>query len=78
MIMGLLAEVYDSPRGNFSNNGLSAKNKQVCIVNVDGPFNPSIEAQRTAIERFAAAEGLTLIGEYTKAETGKVGNCHPS
>jgi DNA invertase Pin-like site-specific DNA recombinase len=30
-----------------------------------------IEAQRTAIERFAAAEGLTLISEYMEAETGK-------
>ena len=30
-----------------------------------------IEAQRAAIERFAAAEGLTLIGEYMEAETGK-------
>ena len=30
-----------------------------------------IEAQRAAIERFAAAEGLTIIGEYTEAETGK-------
>ena len=30
-----------------------------------------IEAQRAAIDRFAAAEGLTLIGEYVEAETGK-------
>ena len=30
-----------------------------------------IEAQRTAIERFAATEGLTIVGEYTEAETGK-------
>jgi DNA invertase Pin-like site-specific DNA recombinase len=30
-----------------------------------------IEAQRAAIERFAAAEGLAIIGEYTEAETGK-------
>ena len=30
-----------------------------------------IEAQRAAIERFAAAEGLTIIGEYAEAETGK-------
>jgi DNA invertase Pin-like site-specific DNA recombinase len=30
-----------------------------------------IEAQRAAIERFAAAEGLTLISEYVEAETGK-------
>lgn len=30
-----------------------------------------IEAQRAAIERFAQAEGLTIIAEYTEAETGK-------
>src|SRR5688572_30396454 len=30
-----------------------------------------IEAQRAAIERFAAAEGLAIISEYTEAETGK-------
>ena len=30
-----------------------------------------IEAQRAAIERFAAVEGLTLFGEYMEAETGK-------
>src|SRR5437868_13664369 len=30
-----------------------------------------IEAQRAAIERFAQAEGLTIISEYAEAETGK-------
>jgi DNA invertase Pin-like site-specific DNA recombinase len=30
-----------------------------------------IEAQRAAIERFAASEGLTIISEYAEAETGK-------
>jgi DNA invertase Pin-like site-specific DNA recombinase len=30
-----------------------------------------IEAQRAAIERFRAVEGLTIIGEYEEAETGK-------
>ncbi|WP_040676089.1 recombinase family protein [Nitrobacter sp. Nb-311A] len=30
-----------------------------------------IEAQRGAIERFAATEALAIIGEYTEAETGK-------
>ena len=33
-----------------------------------------IEAQRAAIERFAQAEGLTIISEYTEAETGKGAN----
>lgn len=30
-----------------------------------------MEAQRAAIERFALAEDLTIIAEYTEAETGK-------
>jgi DNA invertase Pin-like site-specific DNA recombinase len=30
-----------------------------------------IEAQRAAIERFAQAEGLSIISEYAEAETGK-------
>jgi DNA invertase Pin-like site-specific DNA recombinase len=30
-----------------------------------------IEAQRAAVTRFAEAEGITIIGEYVEAETGK-------
>ena len=30
-----------------------------------------IEAQRDAIERFATAEGLSVIGEHVEIETGK-------
>src|SRR5689334_21277405 len=30
-----------------------------------------LDAQRAAIERFAESEGLTIIGEYVEAETGK-------
>ena len=30
-----------------------------------------IEAQRAAIARFAETEGLTIVGEFVEAETGK-------
>ena len=30
-----------------------------------------IEAQRTAVARFAEAEGITILGEYVEAESGK-------
>lgn len=39
--MGILAWIYDSPLGNSSNDGLSAKHTEVCVVNVDGPFKPT-------------------------------------
>jgi hypothetical protein len=39
--MGIMAFVYDSPLGNCSNNGMSARHKEVCITNVEGPFVPT-------------------------------------
>lgn len=42
--MGLIAQIYDSPLGNCSNDGLSAKHKKVCVTNVDGPFEPTPDA----------------------------------
>ena len=36
-----------------------------------GQSGLGIEAQREAIVRFAAAEGLELVGEYVEVETGK-------
>jgi hypothetical protein len=39
--MGIIAHIYDSPMGNHSNDGISARHKQVCVVNVDGPFEPT-------------------------------------
>ncbi|WP_162250088.1 MULTISPECIES: hypothetical protein [unclassified Bradyrhizobium] len=41
--MGMLAHIYDSSLGNCSNDGVSARYTEVCIVNVDGPFKPSEE-----------------------------------
>ena len=42
--MGMLAHIYDSPLGNCSNKGLSSKFKEVCVINVEGPFDPSPDA----------------------------------
>jgi DNA invertase Pin-like site-specific DNA recombinase len=30
-----------------------------------------LEAQRTAVRRFAEAEGISIVGEFTEIETGK-------
>lgn len=49
--MGLLAHVYDSPLGNCSNKGLSAKHKTVCIVNVSGPFDPKGNTPAVKLEK---------------------------
>jgi hypothetical protein len=42
--MGLYANIYDRPLGNCSNGGISAGHKRVCLVNVEGPFEPTPDA----------------------------------
>ena len=42
--MGILGNIYDWSLGNCSNDGISAKHTQVCVINVDGPFEPSQDA----------------------------------
>jgi hypothetical protein len=42
--MGIIARIYDSPLGNHSNDGVSAKHTEVCVINVDGPFKPTEDA----------------------------------
>jgi len=59
--MGMIAHVYDSPLGNCSNNGVSANFKQVCIVNVEGPFDPSDVAPAVRLIKREHAGNIVCI-----------------
>ena len=39
--MGLSADIYRCSLGDCSNDGISSRHTQVCIVNIDGPDKPS-------------------------------------
>lgn len=39
--MGLHVHIYRWGLGDCTNHGISSKAEQLCLVNVDGPFNPS-------------------------------------
>lgn len=41
--MGILANIYRNHHGDCSNGGISAEFDTVCIVNADGPFEPSAD-----------------------------------
>lgn len=41
--MGLLVSVYRDSLGDCTNGGISANVDKFCLVNVDGPFEPSKE-----------------------------------
>lgn len=38
--MGLHVEIYKSNLGDCTNNGISSKAHELCLVNVSGPFEP--------------------------------------
>lgn len=38
--MGLNVYVFKHPLGDCTNGGISSKATQLCVVNVDGPFEP--------------------------------------
>lgn len=39
--MGLHIYVYRNDLGDCTNGGISSKVKELCVINVDGPFEPS-------------------------------------
>lgn len=41
--MGLLVDIFKHGGTDCSRNGISSRAKMLCIVNVDGPFQPSDE-----------------------------------
>ena len=68
--MGMLAYIYDSPLGNCSNKGISATTKQVCVVNVEGPFEPNADTPAVKLvkrERIGnvICEPVGLEGKWT-------------
>jgi len=47
--MGLLVEVFRWSLGDCTNGGVSSKHNKLCLINVDGPFEPSDDAPAARI-----------------------------
>lgn len=52
--MGLIVEVLRHTRGgvieNYTNDGVSGYADRLCLVNVDGPFEPGVDAPAAILE----------------------------
>jgi hypothetical protein len=49
--MGLILNVFRSVDGyDCSNNGISSNHKELCVSNVDGPFEPNEECPEVILE----------------------------
>lgn len=61
--MGLLISVYRNPLGDCTANGISSNASSLCVVNVDGPFEPSEDSPAVKLVRadFSFGSMLRLI-----------------
>ena len=49
--MGLTVWVYRNDLGDCTLNGVSSNARQLCVVNVDGPFNPADNSPAVLLEQ---------------------------
>ena len=66
--MGLIVSVYaNKDRYDATNNGVTKRFERLCVINVDGPFEP--ENDRPAVELLAGALDGTAILRPVEAGT---------
>jgi hypothetical protein len=69
--MGLIAQVY-RPAGfpDCTNNGWSARFDRVCIVNAEGPFEPSEDCPGVIVQKHRTMKSIHAVS-VADAESGK-------
>lgn len=72
--MGLLASIFRSDDRDFSAGGISSRYKQVCIMNVEGPFEPSDTAPAVRLEK-GPMNSLHLVPEESSGKWTMMGGC---
>ena len=61
--MGLNVSIYRSGDYDCTNRGISAKPKGLCLVNVDGPFNPTPDYPAARLVRRGRVGNVVVIPE---------------
>lgn len=59
--MGLIVHVYRSALGDSSNGGITSWANELCLVNVEGPFEPGRAAAAMLIEHKPTGRNLARI-----------------
>jgi hypothetical protein len=58
--MGLHLNIYRCPLGDCTNNGVSKSAKGVCVVNAEGPFQPSEDYPAVTL-KLGPTMGMRLV-----------------
>lgn len=66
--MGMIADIFQPAGRNCSNNGISARHTKVCVVNVDGPFKPSVDAP--AVKLMVTRHGNAVLVPVELLDSG--------
>jgi hypothetical protein len=73
--MGMLAYIYKPPYGECSNKGISSRVSEVCVINVEGPFEPSEKAPAVRLTKRPFGNVVCIPVEVEKKWT-MFGGCY--
>lgn len=72
--MGIMASIYEPKDiGNCSNGGISSRATKVCVVNAEGPFEPSEDMPGVEIIRHPAGPRFGPIAVPVDRPEGRFG-----
>lgn len=66
--MGLIVNVYRADRDDCSNGGISAKATALCVVNIDGPFEPRHDMPAAILTTNQVGDPVIKPANYDKQE----------
>ena len=75
--MGMLASIYRSDLGDCSNKGVSSRASKVCVINVEGPFEPGPDAPAVKLVKRDYGNIVCIPVEVEKKWT-MFGGCYVS
>lgn len=76
--MGLIASILKRNGEDCSNGGLSSRANGVCIVNVDGPFEPSADYPAVKLVKRPRVGNVVCepLAEHERGEWLMAGGCY--
>src|SRR4051812_39382854 len=72
-LMGLRANIYKHKGRSFSNGGISSYADEVTIVNIDGPYEPTLSAPAVRLQRGAFPNTAEVVPELAPSPEHSIG-----
>lgn len=67
--MGLIVSIYRNAGRDTSNDGVTSRHDKVCVINIEGPFDPSPDCPAMELVPHASFRGHCFLRPITAMHT---------